>query len=138
MPESCNSPIEILFYELDRLANKYEELTDTDVREALHITLNYFFVWGKNLYQFPVSYGMFSVEGDQAIAQAVDRFLSSVKVYPDMNNVSVGKERLSLLQNEKIVTPGGRQYYEFIGHVDEPLPLESLPDYLFEEGDYDD
>ncbi|WP_221901958.1 hypothetical protein [Bathymodiolus platifrons methanotrophic gill symbiont] len=54
------NPIEVFFNELRLLAEKYEELTDTDVREDLHLTLNYFFVWKKEDSSYPISYGMFS------------------------------------------------------------------------------
>ena len=35
------------FAELEQISGNHDELTDTDVREALHLTLNYYFVWGK-------------------------------------------------------------------------------------------
>jgi hypothetical protein len=38
----------------------------------------------------------------------------------------------------RIPRAGGCQFDEFIGYVDEPLPPDPLPEFLFEEGDYDD
>jgi len=136
--ESINSAIKTLYTELERLSETYDELTDTDVRESLHMTLNYFFVWGKELDRLPISYGMFSREGDKAIANIVNGFLSSVSSMTELDEISVGKERLDLLQNPEIRTPNGCQYDDFIGHADEPLSPEMLPEDLFEEGDYDD
>jgi len=135
--ESLNHSIKALYIELERLSEIYEELTDTDVRESLHMTLNYFFVWGKELDTLPISYGMFSLEGDKAVAQAVNAFLSSVSSIPEVNNIPLGGERLGFLQNSNITTPGGCQYDEFIGHADEPLSPNALPEDLFDEGDYD-
>ncbi len=129
--------IERFYCELDRLADDYEELTDTDVREALHLTLNYFFIWGMKSSIYPISYGMFSLEGDRAVARSVENFLEGVHSCSEMSNTPVGQPRLNLLQNFEIKTPSGRQYDEFIGHADKPLPQEPLPDYLFSEGDYD-
>ncbi|GAW85497.1 conserved hypothetical protein [Bathymodiolus platifrons methanotrophic gill symbiont] len=131
------NPIEVFFNELRLLAEKYEELTDTDVREDLHLTLNYFFVWKKEDSSYPISYGMFSKEGDQFVATAVNNFLKAITDYPEIDNMPIGQERLDLLQNENM-SLGGCQYDEFIGHTDSPLPPDPLPKWLFDEGDYDE
>ena len=34
-----------LYAELEEIEQDHDELTDTDVREALHVALNYYFVW---------------------------------------------------------------------------------------------
>lgn len=136
--KDITNTIKALYTELERLSETYEELMDTDVRESLHLTLNFFFVWGNDLNRLPISYGMFTLEGDKAVAGAVAQFLISICSTPELKEVSVGKERLALLQNPEITTSNGCQYDEFIGHMDEPLPPEDLPDDLFDEGDYDD
>ncbi|MES9904410.1 MAG: hypothetical protein ABW168_17255 [Sedimenticola sp.] len=132
-----SNPIEDFFSELKQLAEKHEELTDTDVREALHITLNYFFVWKKEASSYPISYGMFSKEGDRLVAESVKTFLNAITNYPEIVSVPIGQERLNLLQNSNM-SLGGSQYDEFIGHSDSPLPPDTLPGYLFDEGDYDE
>lgn len=72
------------------------------------------------------------------MASAVNQFLSSICSMLELNGIAVGKGRLVLLQNSEITTPEGYQYDEFIGHADEPLLPDDLPEDLFEEGDYDD
>lgn len=126
-----------LLVELERLASKYAELTDTDVREAIHLTLNYYYVWGEKPYGYPVSFGMFTPEGDRDIACVVERFLISANDDPHLANIPIGKARLDLLQDSTLETPGGNRFYHFLGCVDEPLPSDSLPRYLFEAGDYE-
>lgn len=79
VPEYPNSAIKALFVGLEQLSKEFEEVTDTDVRESLHMPLNYCF-----LDQRPVSYGMFSLEGDKSVAQVVDTFLSSVSSFSDV------------------------------------------------------
>jgi|TARA_R110001583_G_scaffold8687_1_gene41294 hypothetical protein len=135
VPKSHNSIIKALFVELEQLSKEFDELRDTDVRESLHIILNYYFVWGKELDQRPISYGMFTLEGDRSVAKVVDTFLSSISFFDD---IPLGKERLNLLQNSEIKTPEGFQYDDFIGHVDVPLLPDELPEDLFEVGIYDD
>ncbi|MCP4437353.1 MAG: hypothetical protein GY810_00100 [Aureispira sp.] len=79
---------------------------------------------------------MFSLRGDQSIASVVNHFLSSVSILSELSEISIGQERLDLLQNEKIVTSAGHQYDEFIGHSDEPLMPDPLPEDLFKKANY--
>lgn len=134
---SIIDPIKTFLYELERLSHDYEELTDTDVREAIHLTLNYFFIWGKKSDQFPVSYCMLSRAGDQAVARVVERFISVVDDYPNIARTPLGQARLDLIQDPDLKTPNGNIYDVFIGHINKPLPPAPLPDDLFYEGDYD-
>lgn len=136
--EAIINAIKVLYTELDRLSEVYEELMDTDVRESIHMTLTYYFIWGNELVRLPISYGMFSYEGDKSVANVVNSFLSYVSNNSELCEIPVGKERLAMLQNPKITTPSGYQYDDFIGHSDEALPSDGLPEDLFEEGDYDD
>ena len=125
------------FYtELATLSELYEELTDTDVRESLHLTLNYCFVWGNTLEHYPMSYGMFSLAGDRELASATKRFLIKLTQIPEVADLPLGRERLAVLQNPSLVTASGYQYDDFIGHAEEPLSPTTLPDDLFEPGIY--
>jgi hypothetical protein len=138
MNYECKENLFVKFFsDLELLSQKYEELMDTDVRDAIHLTLNHFFIWGGENSLFPVTYGMFSLEADQAVAQIIRRFITDANDFAKTNELPYGQARLDLLQNPAITTPGGHRYDEFIGHVDRPLPQESLPEYLFEEGEYD-
>ncbi len=80
---------------------------------------------------------MCSLKGDQSIASVVNHFLSSVSILSELSEISIGQERLDLLQNEKIVTSAGHQYYEFIGYSDKPLMPDPLPENLFKKANYD-
>ena len=128
---------ERFFSELEQLAQKHDELYDTDVREALADTLNYYFVWGKTADSFPRSYQMFSAKGDAAVGEAVSTFLESAIPLAESLGLDVGQARLDALQDESIVTPEGESYDSFIGHADEPSPAE-LADARFEPGEYDE
>lgn len=132
-----NELVMSFYSSLDKLAEEYDELTDTDVRESIHMTLIYFFVWGGKNHEFPKSYGMFTLEGDRAVARAVEKFLEAINNSIEVSDIPIGQTRLNLLQNPAIKTPSGRQYDEFIGRVDEPLSQEPLPEYLFIDGDYE-
>ena len=120
-----------LFEDLDRIAEEHEELTDTDVREAIHLTLNYYFVWGKPRDRFPVSFYMFSADGDQLIGGALRRFLDAAEASRELSALPVGQARLDALQDSRIRTQSGRQYDEFMGHLDEPLAARPLEEQMF-------
>jgi len=135
------SAIELLikaFYcELEILLNDYEELLDTDVRESLHIALTYYFIWGNKANDFPVNYGMFSKDGDKAVSELVEKTITSINSSDEIASLPVGRERLDMLQNEMLVTPKGRKYYDFLGIRKEPLKSDKLPDYMYEDGNYE-
>lgn len=138
MDKRLNKALAALFAELEQISSEHDELTDTDVREALHLTLNYYFVWGKPRPLFPRSFGMFSAEGDRLVGKAVRRFLDTIEEFNEVDAIPVGKMRLDFLQQADVRTPSGMQYDEFIGHRESPLAPDPLPDFLFRDGEYDE
>jgi hypothetical protein len=135
--DSAREAVKKFYTELEELSQTHEELTDTDVREAIHDALNFFFVWGNDAAAWPKSFGMFSADGDRKIASALNALLSDVAIRKIQESTPVGEARLQILQDTSIATPAGRRYDEFIGHVDSPLPNQELPSQMMEEGEYD-
>ncbi|MCX4248131.1 hypothetical protein [Paraliomyxa miuraensis] len=127
-----------LLEKLKRIALEHEEVTDTDVRESMHLALNCYFVWGQDRSRFPRSFGMFSAEGDLLIARAIREFLDAAEQSSEISRIPVGQARLDVLQAESAVTADGMLYDEFIGHRDTPLPAEPLPEHMFADGDYEE
>ncbi|MET2898284.1 hypothetical protein ABXV22_08180 [Vibrio rotiferianus] len=80
---------------------------------------------------------MFSKEGDHKVANAAGRFINSIKSEDGLPKIGLFDERLGLLQDSSIRVGDELRYDDFIGYVDEPLPFESLPEGLFEYGDYE-
>jgi hypothetical protein len=125
-----------LLEELKCISLEHEEVTDTDVRESMHLALSWYFVWGHDRSQFPRSFGMFSKEGDQLVMSAIRQFLDAAEMSGELSRISVGQARLDILQADSAITSDGMLYDEFIGHRDTPLPSEPLPEYMFADGDY--
>ena len=44
-----------LLEELERISHEHEEVTDTDVRESMHLALTWYFVWAQARTRFPRS-----------------------------------------------------------------------------------
>lgn len=121
---------------LERIAEEYDELTDTDVRERLREVINYYFVWANPVDEhFPQKYAMFSAQGDALVAQATRRFVEQAQQVA--SNVAVGNARNDLLESSEVETEEGACFDEFIGSTDEALPEESpASDTVY--GDYDE
>lgn len=137
--EASSSELEALqrivgqFYRrLADISGEHEELTDTDVREHLHEALNHYFVWGNPIEPLPCHYGMFSVQGNREVSEAVRCFLEAACPLADEAELSPGRERLDVLQDSDF------EYDMFIGHVDSPLPDEPLHPMMFEPPEEED
>ena len=133
---ALSKTIAAFYQQLEDLTQEHEELSDTDVREALHETINYYFVWGKPRTRTPLNYGLFSKEGDAAVASAVARFVANACAAADAERVPLGQARLDRLQDDSIETRDGSTYDCFIGQSDEPLPPDELDPRRFAPRSY--
>lgn len=127
-----------LLEELERVEADHEELTDTDVREAIHLVLNEYFVWGRDSYPFPRSFRMFSEVGDELVRVALRHFLKAALESDELPHLPVGQARLDVLQAATAETHAGRRYDEFLGHRDTPLVRKPLPEEMFLPGEYEE
>jgi hypothetical protein len=116
---------------LEEISEEHAELTDTAVREAIHEVLHYAFVWGHALEEQPVTYAMFTLAGDQAIAAAVARFLGVAPRLADLDGLALGSARLDALQDITIVTAAGNTLDNFLGSADAPFAEQPLPGWRF-------
>jgi len=127
-----------LLNSLEAAAIRDEEVTDTDVREAMALVLNYYFVWGKNRRPYPCTYRMFSRRGDRRVAKAIRRFLKFAASSKELAEISIGQARLDFLQNTSHRTPKlGMTYDDLMGYMEAPLDPETLPEDVYEKGEYD-
>jgi hypothetical protein len=126
-----------LYAELEGIDQEHDELTDTDVRESLHVALTYYFVWGKPLDRLPINYAMFSAAGDAAVTKTVNQFLREAVPVADASAIPVGQARLDILQDASIKTPGDNEFDFYIGSVDTPLPPEAPWEGRFQPGEYE-
>ena len=120
-----------LFDRLETIGDVHEELYDTDVREQLAEILYFAFVWAHQLPVAPLSYGMFSEEGDKMVADAVVEFLSESLPAAAAEGVDVGQPRHAAIQDASILTKRQQHYDNFIGHCDEPFDPKALSAYRF-------
>lgn len=136
MSNLANAVVSLL-EDLERISHEHEEVTDTDVRESIHLALTWYFVWAQERTRFPRSFGMFTAEGDRLVAGAVLAFLEASEKSGELARTPVGQARLDVLQGDA-TTADEKVYDEFIGHRDTPLPMEPLPELMFSVGDYEE
>ena len=136
MSRPLAAAIDRLFDDLDAIADAHDDLTDTDVREAIDEVLAHAFVWGQPLPAWPRTFRMLSRAGDQRVSRAVQRFLAQVTASDELRAVPCGAPRHALL-HAAAPRASGRAVAEFIGDGARPRPLEALSLDLLEPGDYD-
>ena len=124
--------IEQFFQSLENISQDYREVYDTDVRDHISDAVYYYVVWGHPLGQVPLSYSMFSSEGNVEVSRAVAAFVRAAVRAANSEGIKIGAERHRALQDRSIVTLGGRRYDHFIGHSDKPLRIQELPAYRFQ------
>jgi len=123
--------IHTLFSELAAISEEHGEIHDTHVRDTLHLTLNFYFIWGNPCTRFPCHYYMFTKQGNLAVSNAVKKFLLAVNECEEIKNIPLGQRRLDLLQNDELGLAEDYDMDEFIGYAEKVLPLEPLCDSMF-------
>lgn len=134
----CMAHVVDLIERFEVLADVHEELTDTDVREAISFALSEYFVWGRALDTFPSTFRMFSAEGDRLVGVAVRDFVTNVRLARDFDRYERGHERLQLLQHPRAASRSGMRYDELWGHCEAPHSEGSIPQDMFGKPDYDE
>ena len=76
---------------LDRIAETHDELSDTDVAEALSDTVNNAFIDPVDGYVVPKSFGMFSPAADSLVHSAMKKFLSSAQLQTAPRTSKIGR-----------------------------------------------
>ena len=127
-----------LLEQLARISDEHDEVLDTDVREAMRLTVSWYFVWGQPRTRFPRSFGTSSADGDRQVADALNAFLDAAERSRDGVRIPQGQPRLDILQSDAAQTAAGATYDEFVGHADTLTPAAPLPEHMFEEAAYDD
>jgi hypothetical protein len=126
-----------LYNTLEEIGEEHEELFDTDVREAMHASLDYYFVWDSFEENMPITYSMFSKEGDAKVAEAIQNYCRKATETAQKMGIKPGQDREDVLQDGSLETNQGQYYDDFIGFAEEVLPPKKPHQLYFEELEYD-
>ena len=117
---SIKKPLLQLLNEFDRIAQTYEEIGDTDVREQIRDALNDGYVTPKDDFELPETFGMFEPDGNAQVGAALRQFLAAAnKIAAQRKNLQTAKGRLRSIQDENVTSDAGTLYDEYWGYVDE-------------------
>ena len=117
---SIKKPLLQLLNEFDRIAQTYEEIGDTDVREQIRDALNDGYVTPKDGFELPETFGMFEPDGNAQVGAALRQFLAAAnKIAAQRKNLQTAKGRLRSIQDENVTSDAGTLYDEYWGYVDE-------------------
>jgi hypothetical protein len=117
---SIKKPLLQLLNEFDRIAQTYEEIGDTDVREQIRVALNDGYVTPKDGFELPETFGMFEPDGNAQVGAALRQFLAAAnKIAAQRKNLQTAKGRLRSIQDENVTSDDGTLYDEYWGYVDE-------------------
>ena len=114
-----NEAVEAFYEGLDEVYLEYEEVTDTDVREALYYTVVRMFIELRLDSTLPTTLRMMSERGDKMLIGVVERFLDDVRSAEDSIEYSSRARRTELMFQDR-TTRRGTWYGEL-------LPRDALP-----------
>lgn len=105
-----------LLTNLERIGDDHEELFDSEVREQAGNVLMDLFVRQAIDCEIPVSLGMSNDQGNAVLRAAIMQFVDCATPICDAYGVAGFHDRLSLLQDNAVLTIAGNDYDDFIGH----------------------
>jgi hypothetical protein len=109
-----------LLEELEDIGHQHPELYDSDVRQCMSNAIMQGFARLKIDSVPPRSYAMYTPEGDQLVAAAIDRFLDLARQPDALDGLDTFHKRLDLLQDDSVVTDEGNYPDDFFGGYLDP------------------
>jgi hypothetical protein len=110
--------LQVLLNALDTIAEDFEEVADTDVRERMRDAIEKSLLAPVPGYQLPDEFGMFEPKGNAKIRAALANFIESAKGEADAAGVRSRADRLRAFQDVDVVSREGNTYDEYFGYDD--------------------
>jgi hypothetical protein len=101
---------------LEELGRQYEELYDSDVRQAIGNAVMDGFVRARAGFVVPTDLGMFSEKANGALREAIQGYLAAANERAGELGIVAFRDRLAAVQRPDVRTPEGNDYDEFLGH----------------------
>jgi hypothetical protein len=112
---SMRELLRCLLDRLDSIAEQHEEVSDTDVREAMSAAVFDGFLRPVPGFELPEHYSMFSEEGDKLVKQALAEFVpSAIRCGVETGLISF-HERLSAFQDGDVKSTAGCYFDDYFG-----------------------
>jgi hypothetical protein len=111
-----NELLRSLLESLEAVGKEHPELFDSDVRHAMSNAIVDGFVRGHGVEAVPTGFGMFSVEADAKVHQAIEAYVVSACRLASEIGIKRFQDRLAAVQNSEVRTCCGSDYDDFLGH----------------------
>jgi len=107
--------LERLLNRLEEIAEEHGELYDTECREQMSKAVFNGFIFEKENYVMPNTFGLYEDEGNAKVKEALTTYIETML---PLAKEATAKERLEMFQDE-VYTESGESQDEFFGWVDE-------------------
>ena len=119
-PRHMKNVLKRLLDNLDEISQQHEEVSDTDVREQMHVAIRKGFIKPEAKYIVPSKFGMFSSGGDRRVREAIVKFLADPELAVVSKACQTPQARLDWFQDVSVPSSAGNTYDEYFGHAEEP------------------
>lgn len=110
-----------LLHRLEVVGDAYEELFDSEVREAMDAAVFRGFIKPEPGYVLPNEFAMFTPAGDRRVREVLTWFLPAARVAAERAGLNTFHGRLGAFQNLDIRTARQNDYNDFFGWADPEL-----------------
>ncbi|MCU0705209.1 MAG: hypothetical protein MUF18_14645 [Fimbriiglobus sp.] len=110
--------LKALLNALDKVAEDFEEVTDTDVREQMRDAVENALLAPVSGYQLPDEFGMFEAKGNAKVKAALAKFIAAAQVEADAAGLKTRADRLRAFQDIDVESRDGNTYDEYFGYDD--------------------
>ena len=103
---------------LDKVAEDFEEVTDSDVRDQMREAVEKALLDPVPGYQLPDEFGMFEAKGNAKVKAALAKFIESAGAEAKAAGLKTRADRLRAFQDIELESRNGSTYDEYFGYDD--------------------
>lgn len=107
--------LELLLNTLEEIAQEHDELYDTDCREQMSEAIFNGFIFEKESYVMPNSFGLSKEEGNSAVKKALTTYIETML---PLAKEATPEERLEMFQDDDVYSQSGEAPDDFFGWFD--------------------
>jgi hypothetical protein len=108
--------LKALLNALDKIAEEYDEVLDTDVREEMRQAVESALLEPVPDYQLPDEFAMFEPKGNAKVKAALAKFIASAQAECEAAGLKTRDDRLRAFQDIEVESRDGNTYDEYFGH----------------------
>ena len=113
-----------LLDQLDSIYEQDDDLTDTEVREAMFRAVARGFIFQKRDYTVPPRFGLYKRPAANGLVRtALNEFISAANAAAEREGLATPEQRLAAFQDESVVSDQEHASYWYFGSVDDLTQL---------------